>query len=757
MGRSFSNLKEQIKQGIDLDRCKTVAPEPRRDAPRRSDKGSAGLCDLQKRDRDDESRVLWGKLHGTGARKLAPGGNFSALATDEARKCAQDRLLNRARNSVGSDRYSRIFVARVRQKWRTLPARARQKIAYPRVTARQMPLWNSASATFTESLESSNWLSSWRGHAAIHANKDLWDRRMTTDIKKNEFLGKLSANLPQYVSLPVLRAIVDQVDPILGVASASYEKYAEASATGLRTVARTIPALHRHGLLGKQIRHDGPPVLWLPEIMDMRADEALRRIAWLAQHKDENPQNYFAAGNGSAAERAHTRRVRERVRDEIEVEGAPKTTNAPDPALRDDMQLALPHPRLAEATCRHGKYPEILNFFHRELDARGLTAEDPRALTKVIHAMGNARLEGFRHLDTRAVRKAYLRARARLPARYDLWIGLVGKWDKSYTRQMARSLVDRLVGALGNRPFDVLDRLFDHLEEQICDHLPKKVVRLEAECERLEQDKFYTPQLRPLRTDAIKQQMYAALENGPKAKSDLARMFGKTIGSISSVGRRLRNDGLITSIWDEDQFKWARVSTTPRFVCARDAIVAALKKGPMTIPALARDTGKGTPTVKSALHRHLLVNGTVIRTKHGIYALVGSEQPYVSKADAIVAALENGPMANRELARETGTSPSSLPQFLDLLRAKGKIIRIKRGVYALPGSARVYVPTCDAIIASLTKKALKLGPLVQHVNKSTKIARTQSSIRTVLARLKKEGTIKQERPGGEYCLARRVR
>src|SRR5437868_918624 len=115
---------------------------------------------------------------------------------------------------------------------------------------------------------------------------------MITDIKQNEFLGKLGANLPQKVSIPVVQAIVQHVDPILGVASANYKKYADVSATGLRTVARTISVLHRHGFLRKKFR-DGPPVLWLPKLMDMQGDEALRRGGWLAEHKDEDPKNYF--------------------------------------------------------------------------------------------------------------------------------------------------------------------------------------------------------------------------------------------------------------------------------------------------------------------------------------------------------------------------------------------------------------------------------------------------------------------------------
>jgi hypothetical protein len=132
------------------------------------------------------------------------------------------------------------------------------------------------------------------------------------------------------------------------------------------------------------------------------------------------------------------------------------------------------------------------------------------------------------------------------------------------------------------------------------------------------------------------------------------------------------------------------------------------------------------------------------------------EPPYVSKGDAIVAALEKGPMTFQALARETRTTLLSLPQFLGLLLAKRTVIRTGRGIYALPGSAPVYTPTCDAIISTLTKKTMKLGPLVRHVNKSTKSIRSRGTISTVLSRLKKQGTVKQDRRGGEYRLAGRV-
>jgi hypothetical protein len=155
---------------------------------------------------------------------------------------------------------------------------------------------------------------------------------------------------------------------------------------------------------------------------------------------------------------------------------------------------------------------------------------------------------------------------------------------------------------------------------------------------------------------------------------------------------------------------------------------------------------KGRSTVKGALH-HLLANGTVIRTKFDTFALAGTAPPYVSKGDAIVAALKKGPMTFQALARETRTTALSLPQFLALMHANGTVIRTGHGIYALPGSAPAYVPTCDAIISALTKKPMKLGSLIQHVNKLTKSTRSRSTIRTVLSRLKEEGTINQDRHG----------
>ena len=112
----------------------------------------------------------------------------------------------------------------------------------------------------------------------------------------------------------------------------------------------------------------------------------------------------------------------------------------------------------------------------------------------------------------------------------------------------------------------------------------------------------------------------------------------------------------------------------------------------MTVSALARETGKGIPTIKSALHRHLLANGTVIRTKFGVYApgwhaiaLRFEGQCNHCRAE------EKDAMSFQVLAPEIDNPPSSVPQFLEPLLAKRKVIQIKRGIYALHGRAPAYM------------------------------------------------------------------
>ena len=107
--------------------------------------------------------------------------------------------------------------------------------------------------------------------------------------------------------------------------------------------------------------------------------------------------------------------------------------------------------------------------------------------------------------------------------------------------------------------------------------------------------------------------------------------------------------------------------------------------------------------------------------------------------------------------QKTGIKPQSLPQYLEVLHAKRKIIRVRRGMYALRGRAQEYVPTSDLIVEALAKKPLKRGELERAVNKMTGTIRSRGAIGNVLNGLIRQGKVEQEKPYGAYRLLRQAR
>jgi predicted transcriptional regulator len=481
--------------------------------------------------------------------------------------------------------------------------------------------------------------------------------------------------------------------------------------------------------------------------MDMQADEALRRAAWLADHKDENPHNYLS-GEGNIAKFVHAPRASDGVRDAIDVEKERVTRNPLIRSLRTDK---VRQKSRAKAKPRpYANDREILRLVHSKWDELGLSPEDPQALTKAINDLRGSWPDCFKHLDSRALRKSYQRAKERLPGGYDRWIYLVKKWDRSYTSQKARNLVDHLVTAISNRPRAILEKLFEHLDQQPCESWSKKVKRLESECERLEKNEYYMPRWRELKRDDLRDLVCAALSSGPKTIKQLAKSLGRTRNAIISVGQHLRDAGLIETTTIDGHFIWACIGTAPRFVRSREAIPTALKEGPMSVPELAKKTGKAEVTITKALQSYLLPNKQVMRTKRGIYALPGTQPPYISKSEAIVAALKKGPMSISALCQTTSTALDAIYQFIRPLHASHQVIRTKRGVYALPGAAPVFVTTDEVIIRALRKRPMRLPALAQHINKPP------TTVLSALARLKNAGTVKHDGWGAEYRVARQV-
>ena len=208
--------------------------------------------------------------------------------------------------------------------------------------------------------------------------------------------------------------------------------------------------------------------------------EGISRRTWERRRRKITAVTSAPAASPAAVLSAPAKRARPPVRRDLSANEG-KSSKAPRAAvgLADHIGRVPAHKR---ALSRHAE-DLLIHRIHDYWDARGMSPSDPQALANAIDVIELP--DRLKHMERGALVKVYRRARGRLPEEYDRCVDLIAKWDKSYDRRKARDLVAHLITAVGDRPRGVLDRMFDHLEQQICDHLPKKVRRLELECERL--------------------------------------------------------------------------------------------------------------------------------------------------------------------------------------------------------------------------------------------------------------------------------
>ena len=229
----------------------------------------------------------------------------------------------------------------------------------------------------------------------------------------------------------------------------------------------------------------------------------------------------------------------------------------------------------------------------------------------------------------------------------------------------------------------------------------------------------------------------------------------RTLSAISIMGTQLEKRQ-IKSIVRGGRFLWPVVTIQPRTCsCTRRHRRGAAKRADERFGTGSRNR-QTRSSIETALRRHLLPNHQVIRIKFGSYALPGTHPPYIFKRDVILPALETRPMTVAALAQATGSPLSTVYQALGPLLNQGKVICIKHGIYALRGTAPVYVTTRGLIISALTRQPMKLGPLMQYINRRTNIGRSRDTVSKILFYLERKGMIKQNQMGGEYRLARRA-
>jgi DNA-binding transcriptional ArsR family regulator len=116
-----------------------------------------------------------------------------------------------------------------------------------------------------------------------------------------------------------------------------------------------------------------------------------------------------------------------------------------------------------------------------------------------------------------------------------------------------------------------------------------------------------------------------------------------------------------------------------------EAVLKALAEGPATPTEICARVRLRTNQAAASL-RNLKKRGKVMLIKHGVYALPGTDVAHVYAKDAIEGALRSGPKTVSQLVAITGKERSAISQALRRKKAKGEVIRTKPRVYALPGT-----------------------------------------------------------------------
>jgi hypothetical protein len=285
-----------------------------------------------------------------------------------------------------------------------------------------------------------------------------------------------------------------------------------------------------------------------------------------------------------------------------------------------------------------------------------------------------------------ALRRAYYYAE-RLPPPLatdeDRWMSLLIQWGKESKRnpvlisgKQAREIVNRLIAATPHRRAH-LDQLFVHMECRIHWNGRQKIEWLRSVTARLEANPLYwpIPISRRGRPDVTAGMIERHLANAPGKRAHKR--------DIVAALRIPRTTGQTTLCSMKRAGRIVRVANgvyalptegISNYVPGRKAIVDVLGAGGSYTNAQLRDrTGLTEGAIHAAIHR-LGKQDKIIRVKRGKYALQGTAVPHVYTKDAINEVLQSGSKTVRELMTATGKNRGEIWQALHRLKAKGLII-----------------------------------------------------------------------------------
>jgi hypothetical protein len=170
-----------------------------------------------------------------------------------------------------------------------------------------------------------------------------------------------------------------------------------------------------------------------------------------------------------------------------------------------------------------------------------------------------------------------------------------------------------------------------------------------------------------------------------------------------------------------------------------ELIKAALGRGLTSIGDIAARTGIKPRTVQDLLV-FLNSNGDVVRYQHGHYiAPQEGVAAYVPPGEAILRILESKPATPAKLRARTGLNKAQVAGALHWLwKRAGKIVRLRPGLYALPGTAPVpHIYARDAIMIALRSGKKSVPELITVTGKN------RGEIWAALRRLCANGMVEQ--------------
>jgi predicted transcriptional regulator len=316
------------------------------------------------------------------------------------------------------------------------------------------------------------------------------------------------------------------------------------------------------------------------------------------------------------------------------------------------------------------------------LEEHGWARGDRKAVDRVIAEL----LPTYRPRKFGALRQAYYEAE-RLPpplaTEEDRWMSLLIQWGKEPKRypanlsaEQARSIVNRLIEAAGPSRRVVIDPLFVKMNERIHYNCNQKIEWLRNETARMARNPLYfpIPAWQHGRPDVIAGKIETYLANKKRAhKRDIAANLKILSTTCQNTLVSLRRAGRIVRVA-------AGVYALPtadsrNYIPGGIAVLDALAtERPSTCAELRDRTGLSEGAVHAALHNLTTELGKIIRVKRGVYALQGAV-PHVYARDAVIEELRRGRNTISELAAKTGKNRGELTQAVYRLKSKGLVTR----------------------------------------------------------------------------------